>query len=385
MNVVFVSPHFPPQFHQFCSALRERGVNVLGLGDTPADAVAPEVHAALSEYYFAPLERYEEAYRALAYFCLRYGRIDRIESHNEHWLGLEARLREDFNIPGPRPEQMGRWRTKSGMAGLFRAAGVPYPETRWVSGPEGVRAFAEEVGYPLVLKPDLGVGAFRTWRVDDEAALSRVLAEPLEGYLAQPFVEGRIVTYDGLVDGEGRILFETSHAYSHSLMDVVGSGLDSFYWNRRVIPEALRELGMKTVAGFGLRERFFHIEFFELPEGGYRALEINVRPPGGFTVDMMNFSADVDLYRLWAQMLTGERVTGPAPERKYHCAHVTRRWGRSYRYSPERLRELLGEKLLVHRAVPRVLADAMGDEMFLVRDPSEGVLLEVAGMIQATV
>ncbi len=383
MNVVFVSPHFPPPFHQFCAALKERGVTVLGLGDQPGDAVRPEVHAALREYYFAPLDRYEEAHRALGYFLWKYGRIDRIDSHNEHWLGLEARLREDLNIYGPRPEQMERWRTKSGMAGLFRAAGVPYPETRRVTTPDAVRVFAKEQGFPLILKPDLGVGAFRTYRVESEAELERVLEEPLQGYLMQPFITGRIVSYDGLVDASGRILFETAHVYAHPLLEVVTTGVDSSYYNLRKIPERLRELGLKTVHGFGIRERFFHIEFFELPDGSYRALEINVRPPGGFTVDLMNYSADIDLYRLWARMLTGDTLDGFTYERKFHVAHVARRYATRYRYSHEQLRDLLGERLVLRQPVPSAFTVAMGDEMYLVRDPSEGTLWEVIAAIQA--
>ena len=384
MNVVFVSPHFPPQFHQFCTALKERGVTVLGLGDTPGHDVRPEVHAALSEYYFAPLERYDEALKAMGYFVWKHGRIDRIDSHNEHWLGVEARLREDFNVPGPRAAQVAEWRSKSGMGRLFREAGVRYPESKLVEGPDSVRAFAKRHGFPIVLKPDLGVGASRTFRADNEASLNALLREPLQGYLMQPFIAGRIVSYDGLVDAKGRILFETAHVYSHGVMDVVTKGLDVSYYNWREVPEALRELGVSTVNAFGIRERFFHVEFFELPDGGYWALEINVRPPGGFTVDMMNYSADIDLFRLWAAMLTGDPLEDFTYERLYHVAHVARRAWRPYRYSHSQLRELLGESLVGHQPVPRAFSGAMGDEMYLIRDREEGALLEAIAAIQAT-
>ncbi|RYE91129.1 MAG: carboxylate--amine ligase, partial [Myxococcales bacterium] len=42
MNVVFLSPHFPPHFHLFCAALRRRGGRALGLGDSPSGTLAPE-------------------------------------------------------------------------------------------------------------------------------------------------------------------------------------------------------------------------------------------------------------------------------------------------------------------------------------------------------
>ncbi|MBX5482877.1 MAG: ATP-grasp domain-containing protein [Myxococcaceae bacterium] len=384
MNVVLISPHFPPQFFLFAVALKERGVNVLGLADAPHHELRPELRDALAEYYATNVEDLDQARRAMGWFIWKRGRIDRIDSHNEHWLGLEAQLREDFNVEGPRPAEMHRRRTKSGMAGLFRKADVPCPPGELVQSDDQVRAFARAHGYPLVFKPDLGVGAARTFKVTSAAELDAVLAQPLSGYIVQPFIEGTIVSYDGLVTRDGRIVFETSHVYSGGIMEVVTGKLDVYYWNRREIPRALRTLGQRVVDGFGIRERFFHVEFFERPDGSYCALEVNIRPPGGFTTDMMNYSADIDVYRLWARMLTGDPLTDFTYERKYHVAHVARRRGRSYRLSHEELVQRLGDRLLVFRDVPEVLAGAMGDQMYLIRDPDLGRLTEAIADIQAS-
>lgn len=384
MNVVLISPHFPPQFFLFAVALKERGVNVLGLADAPHHELRPELRDALAEYYATNVEDLDQARRAMGWFIWKRGRIDRIDSHNEHWLGLEAQLREDFNVEGPRPAEMHRRRTKSGMAGLFRKADVPCPPGELVQSDDQVRAFARAHGYPLVFKPDLGVGAARTFKVTSAAELDAVLAQPLSGYIVQPFIEGTIVSYDGLVTRDGRIVFETSHVYSGGIMEVVTGKLDAYYWNRREIPRALRTLGQRVVDGFGIRERFFHVEFFERPDGSYCALEVNIRPPGGFTTDMMNYSADIDVYRLWARMLTGDPLTDFTYERKYHVAHVARRRGRSYRLSHEELVQRLGDRLLVFRDVPEVLAGAMGDQMYLIRDPDLGRLTEAIADIQAS-
>ena len=104
MNVVFISPHFPPQFVHFVTALRERGVSVLGIGDTPYDALRQELRECIREYFFTPsLDDHDALLRAIGYLTWRHGRIDRIESLNETWLEAEARLREDFNVPGLKP------------------------------------------------------------------------------------------------------------------------------------------------------------------------------------------------------------------------------------------------------------------------------------------
>ncbi|MBI3183686.1 MAG: ATP-grasp domain-containing protein [Myxococcales bacterium] len=384
MNVVFLSPNFPPQFFQFCTALRERGVKVLGLGDSPPQELNPALHRDLAEYYYQPnLDAYEGAQRAVGYLMWKHGRIDRIDSHSEHWLGLEARLREDFNIPGPKPPELHQRRTKSGMARLFRHAEVPCIEGELLTSVELAWDLAERWGFPLVFKPDLGVGAASTFKVESERELEEAVSSELHGYIVQPFIHGSIVSFDGLADREGRIVFETSHAYNSGVMEVVNGGLDLYYWSRREIPFELSRLGRKVVEAFGVRERFFHIEFFELADGGYRALEINLRPPGGFTTDMMNYTADIDVYRLWAAVLSGEHLEDFRYERQYHVAHVSRRFGRRYAVPHEGIVRELKDRLLVHRPMPPVFAGAMGDEMYLVRDRELSRLHEAIRFIQS--
>lgn len=63
-------------------------------------------------------------YRAVGFFIHRYGRINYIESLNEHWQELEARLREDFNVEGYRPAQMEKYKRKSCMKAIFKDAGM---------------------------------------------------------------------------------------------------------------------------------------------------------------------------------------------------------------------------------------------------------------------
>jgi ATP-grasp domain len=385
MNVLFVSPSFPPQFFRFCAALRARGVNALGLGDTPPHELHPELGAALTDYAYVPGLAGDDdaALRAVGWLISRHGRIDRIESHNEYWLGLDARLREDFNVWGPKPAQLSRWRFKSTMAELFDAAGVPRPEGAVPKTREEVQAYARRHGYPLVFKPNQGVGAASTFRVDSDAELAAALERPLVDTIVQPFIQGDIVSYDGLVDRQGRIVFETSHVYSGGIMEVLEDNLDLWYVSAREIPAQLKEYGRRTVAAFGLLERFFHIEFFRLPDGTHRALECNVRPPGGFTTDMMNYTADIDVYALWARVVSGDDCSGFSWTPGYHVAHVSRRHGRHYRLGVDEIRARLGERLLFYREMPPVLAGAMGDFVFMIRSPELAQVKADLALIQA--
>jgi hypothetical protein len=383
MNVVFISPHFPPQFFHFVTALRERGVNVLGIGDTPYDSLRHELREALSEYFFTPnLNDYDAILRAVGYLTWRHGRIDRIDSLNETWLEVESRLREDFHVPGLLPADIARMRTKLGMHDVFKKAGVAHPDGIPVKDAAGVKAFAKSVGYPLVLKPDVGVGAARTFKVSTDAEVDDALKEPLPGYMAQAFVRGAIVTYDGLVDRDGNIIFRLSHEYSDGVMEVVLEQRDISFWSLTQIPPALDALGRRAVAALGLRERWFHLEFFRLSDGSYVALEANLRPPGGFMTDMMNYACNIDVYRLWTRILTGEDLRDFRYTPRYHVCHSARRTARRYRYTHAELVAKLGDALLMHRELPPVYHGAMGNEMYLTRHDSLAAMHEAVRLIQ---
>jgi len=125
MNFVHRSPHFPPNYSRFCIGLREEGVNVLGLADAPHESLRQDLRGALTEYYRVDdMNSYDALVRALGHFTHRHGKLDGIDSHSEHWLETEARLRTDFNMDGLRHDRMGIVKRKSSMKEIYRTAGV---------------------------------------------------------------------------------------------------------------------------------------------------------------------------------------------------------------------------------------------------------------------
>jgi hypothetical protein len=384
MNVAFISPHFPAHFVHFVAALRERGVTVLGIGDAPYDSLRQELKSALSEYFFTPrLDDVDAMQRALGYFTWRHGRIHRIDSLNETWLEIEARLREDFHIPGLQPTDVRQLRSKLGMHDLFKQAGIPHPEAIPATDATLVKAFAQRVGYPLVIKPDVGVGAAHTFTVSTDAAVEAAFARPLQGYLAQKFIKGTIVTYDGMVDSAGSIVCTFSHEYSNGIMESVLEQRELVIWSLRELPPELEALGRRTVAALGLRERWFHLEFFRLEDGSFVALEANLRPPGSVLPDMMNYACDIDVYRLWARMLTGEQVGSFPYTRKYYVCHTSRRAGRLYKHPHAQVVAHLGPALLEHAELPAVFHSALGNEIYLTRHQELDAMREAVRFIQA--
>jgi biotin carboxylase len=269
------------------------------------------------------------------------------------------------------------------MAQLFARADIPHPAGTPCTDLEAARLFAEAHGYPLVLKPDRGSGAVDTFRVESAAELRRAFQRNLQGHVLQPFIEGDIITYDGLCDRRGRIVFSTSHVYDTGIMQVRLGNLDGHYFSLRRVPPALEELGRRAVDVFKVRERFFHLEFFQRASGGFTALEMNLRPPGGFTTDMMNAACDIDVYDLWAAVMTGGDLEGFSFERKFHTAHAGRRAARRYRIPAPELKLRLGDTLVSERAIPSAFADTMGDTMYLLRHADLGELKQAIAAVQA--
>jgi biotin carboxylase len=357
---------------------------VLGIGDAPYDALRHELRSALTEYFFTPrLEDMDAMQRAVGDFTWRHGRIHRIDSLNETWLEIEARLREDFHVPGLRPADLLQLRSKLGMHDLFKQAGIPHPDAIAVRDAAQVKAFASRVGYPLVLKPDVGVGAAHTFTVKSDAEVDAALSQPLPGCVAQTFVKGTIVTYDGMVDGDGQIVCAFSHEYSAGIMESVLEQRDLSIWSLRELPPALEALGRRTVAALGLRERWFHLEFFRLDDGSFVALEANLRPPGSFLTDMMNYACDIDVYTLWARMIAGEPVSGFQYTRKYHVCHTGRRASRAYKHPHAEVVTQLGPSLIEHRQLPAVFHSALGTELYLSRHQELDGLRDAVHFIQA--
>ncbi len=384
MNVLFLSPAFPPTAPAFCEALAAQGVTVLGVGDEP---LRPDssLHAVLRDYVHEPrMSEHEVLRQRVQELSRAHGPIDRVDSNGEHWLLAEARLRDDFGITGLSSAELKRQRSKLRMAQIFAGASIPHPPTISAADGSRVQRFASEHGFPLVFKPDTGSGAVDTFRVPSEGVLKTVLERHLDAHVVQPFVEGDIITFDGLTDRTGRIVFETSHVYDTGIMQIREQTLDGHYYSLRELPAQLQDVGRRAVAAFDIRERFFHLELFRGDDSSLTALEMNLRPPGGFSTDLMNAATGANIYALWAAILAGKDVGDFRYERRFHTAHAGRRAGRNYRVPAAELTAALGEMLFAERAIPRAFADTMGDVAYLLRHDDLDELRRGIQLVQGT-
>lgn len=383
MNFVFISPHFPKTYWNFCDRLKRNGVNVLGIGDAPYEMIPDELKATLTEYYRVDsLEDYDQMVRAMGYFTHQYGKIDWLESNNEYWLELDAALRTDFNInTGAKNDFIQRIKYKSKMKDSYRAAGVPVARHHMVSTLEAGREFVAQVGYPVIVKPDNGCGAEATYKLENEGDLVDFYAAcPSVPYIMEEFINGTIVSFDGVADSNCVPLFYTSNYFPTPIMDIVNTQGDLAYWTQKRVPEELRQVGFATIKAFGAKSRFFHCEFFRLNEdkeglgkkGDYVALEVNMRPAGGYTPDMINFANSVDCYQIWADMVCFDQVRnldlkGP----HYYCVYASRRDGIRYLHSHEQIMARYGSRMKMCDRLPDALALDMGNQMYVINAVTE--------------
>ena len=377
MNFVFVSPHFPHTYWQFCDRLHRNGINVLGIGDAPYDSLEAPLKAALTEYYRVDsLEDYDQVYRAVAFFAFKYGKIDWVESMNEYWLEQDARLRTDFNITtGIRSDRISFIKEKSLMKKLYLEAGIPTARQHVVSDRESGKAFIDKVGYPVIVKPDVGVGATHTWKLENDADLEAFYNDlPHVPYVMEEFIQGEICSYDAILDSRCDPLFESMTVWP-PVMDIVNKDLDLMYYTCPEVPEKLRELGRKTVKVFGVDRRFVHLEFFRLTKarkglgkiGDFAALEVNMRPAGGYTPDMMDFAHSTDVYQIYADMVAFDARKIPESGEHYYCVYASRKDGHTYARTHEEIMARYGNRMMMQEEMPPMNWPQMGRYMYTAR------------------
>lgn len=375
-NIIFISPNFPTNYWHFCRELKNNGMNVLGIGDQPYDELMPQLKASLNEYYkVSSLENYDEVYRAVAFLTYKHGRIDYIESNNEYWLESDARLRTDFNVStGFKTDDIPRIKYKSKMKEYYKKVGIPTARYHIAQNFDESRKFIDEVGYPVVVKPDNGVGASHTYKIENDEQLQNFFDQKEVGvrYIMEEFINGEVNSYDAIINSKGEIMFETGNVTPMSIMDIVNNNDNSIFYIVKNLPEDTRKAGRATVESFGVKSRFVHFEFFRLlsdkeglgKKGDIVALEVNMRPSGGVTPDMINFANSTDVYKIWADMIAFDRTEKSVGNHSY-CAFVGLRDGKNFVMSHDDIMAKYGENMKMCERVPDALSGAMGNQLYL--------------------
>jgi hypothetical protein len=228
------------------------------------------------------------------------------------------------------------------------------------------------------------VGAIATYRLNDNRDLATFLeTKPAADYIMEEFISGTIFSYDGLADRSGNPVFHTAHTFSQGIMETVNEARHLYYYSLRDIPAALEKIGRECLRAFNVKERFFHIEFFQTAADQYVSLEVNMRPPGGYTTDMFNYACDIDIYRTWADLLVRNRAA-LTYQRDYHCCYASRKDSLRYAHSHEDILSRYGAFMVQIESVPGVFSSALGDIGYIFRSKSLAEILKIVRFIHQT-
>ncbi|GJM22482.1 MAG: hypothetical protein DHS20C15_23970 [Planctomycetota bacterium] len=358
MNVLFLSPAFPAEMPAFVEGLAKVGAHVYGIGEQPEGALPERAKRALTAYkQVSGLFDTQSTVATVLDQLKKYGvTIDRVESPWEPTVELTAQLREALGVPGMGLEQATAFRDKEIMKQVLDGAGLRTPHHHRCNTTDQMRAAAEDVGFPLIVKPIAGAGSADTYRVNDAAELDNVIK--LVGHVpevsVEEFIEGEEFTFDTIC-ANGEVLYyniawyrprpliarslEWTSPQTMSLRDVDAPHLAPG-----------KALGFNVLKALGFRDGYTHMEWFLTPRGEAVFGEIGARPPGARTVDVMNHACDADFHAGWASAVCYGTL-GQSWERRYNAASIFKR-----AQGQGRIQRIEGLESLMHRYGRHIVA-----------------------------
>jgi hypothetical protein len=398
--VAFAAPYLLDATTRFAEATASLpGVELALITCEPAERVPEPLRGSLAAHWRADgtLDPGQIA-RAVAAVSEHVGPVQRLIGVFEQLQVPIAQVREQFGIPGMDAVTARNFRDKAQMKSVLRAAGVPCARYRLADSATAAAGFADEAGYPLVVKPPAGAGAKSTFRLDDAADLKVWLdaapPTPDSPALLEEFLTGDEGSYDSvMIDGE--IVWDSVSCYLPTPLEVLRNpwiqwavlmprdiGGPEYGDIRAIAPPALRALGLRT----GLT----HMEWFRRPDGTVAVSEVAVRPPGAQISSMLCYAHDFDLYREWARLMVLGSFT-PAGRAWSVGTVFLRGQGTGHVHEVHGLGELPPEvrALVVESRLPQAgqmsSASYEGDGFVIVRHPDTAVVTDALRRLVTTV
>ena len=396
-NFVFISPNFPETYYRFVVALKNNGFRVLGVGDQSYDTLRPELKNALTEYYLCnDMDNFDNEVKAVQYFNDKYGHIDYLESNNEYWLEKDAKLREIFGITtGPVGKEIEFYQHKSLMKKGYEKAGAKTAAWILFESKEQLQEFVKKVGYPVFIKPDKGVGAEETFKIEKPADIDYFCEKRQQNviYICEQFISGNIISFDGICDSKSNVVFCTSNFFPPSIADIVHEHKDLFFFTYPHAPKDLEEIGRKVIKAFAVKQRFFHLEFFRLTKdakgvgkvGDVVPLETNMRPAGAYTPDSINFANSSNVYQIYADVIAFDENRQKDENKHYYCAVASRKFGFNYFHSEQEVLDRYYGKVCNYGRYPDVLSGAMGNLFYMAKFDTLEEVEEYKNFVEARV
>ncbi len=244
-----------------------------------------------------------------------------ITSSSEYFIATAAALARRFGLAGPDAESVRGARDKSRQREVLAAAGLPAPAFRVVVSAGQAVAAAEEIGFPVVVKPVGGsgsVGVRACASADEVREHAASLFAPADGEAPRALVEslipgdefsvevfsGRVIGITRKHLGQPPFFVEAGHDYPAAVPDDVAA--------------ALTDTVTRGTALLGLGWGPLHWEL-RMNGGLAYPIEVNPRLAGGFIPELVRHAQGIDLIRETLRLVVG-RTPGLAAIRQGHAS-----------------------------------------------------------------
>ena len=245
-----------------------------------------------------------------------HGSLERIVTAQETLLETVALANEALGLPGLSLAAVRRTLDKLQLKATLKAAGLNTPRYDVVTGLEEARAFAGQIGFPIVLKSVAGSGALATFLVHSESDLTRVIN--CGPFLAEQYISGQELCIDTITINNAP-QFHSICCYEPSILAAVEN--PETQWSC-VMPRDMDpyhdfiEQGLKAIKALNVGNAMTHMEGFIDANGQTWFTDATLRPAGARIAPMLAHAYDIDPYRAWARVAVDGCFDGPW-ERKY--------------------------------------------------------------------
>lgn len=329
MRVILMAPHFPSYQRNFVRALREVGAEVAGIGDWDFHNLDPEMREWLCWYEYVPNLCDEASVFNAVRKIQSIGWVDRMEATIEAHMLVAAKVREATHIPGLSYHSTVLCRDKFKMKEHLRKHGIPCAATAELESTQDAKDFAQQYGFPVIIKPREAAGALGTTRCDNDGDIARACQEMAVGRGGKASIEEFVSGHEGFHDTltcNGEVKFEAiSHYYPNVLEAMRTRWINpQIVTTNRIAAEGynqLRHFGREVVKSLGLTTCATHMEWFFGPKGLFFS-EIGARPPGVRFWDIYAWANDFDIYREWAKAICFN-TCDPQPSRRYSAGLIS--------------------------------------------------------------
>lgn len=312
-HVVFVAPFLMPATARFAQAAASLpGVRVGLITQDPAVKIPPTLAASIAghrrvENAFDPV-KLAEAARELGRSI---GGLDRLMGSLEQLQVPLAQAREILGVPGMGVEAAKNFRDKARMKTVLREAGLPCARHRLAATADEARAFAREVGLPLVVKPPDGAGAKATFRVGTLEALEEALKVnpplPARPVLLEEFMTGDEYSFE-TVSIHGKPVWYSSTRYLPTPLEAMHNPW--IQWcvllpKEREDPrfDDVKEAAFRGLTALGMETGLSHLEWFRRRDGSLAISEVAARPPGAQITTLVSVAHEFDFLSAWARLM----------------------------------------------------------------------------------